>query len=141
MREQFRRRLRELTGVTAGVGTGALLPVVLLGWTGRALGRARRADPAPFAPLVARATRLERARLARSLGIEVAESHRARRALPYLTCRLGLAALGALVLASLLVGVAYGSLLGWAWLVFSPTAIVPSGIGGAAGGRRAALKT
>ncbi|WP_233580719.1 sensor histidine kinase [Streptomyces triticirhizae] len=146
MREQLRRRLRELTGITAGAGTGPLLlPVVLLGWAGRAIGvmgrafggargafgGARRAEGPPFTPLVTRATRLERARLVRLLGVEIAETWPAHRALPYLTCRIALAALAALVLASLLVSVVYGSLLVWAWLVFSPTVTVPSGIGGA----------
>ncbi|MDT0265689.1 sensor histidine kinase [Streptomyces sp. DSM 44915] len=130
---QLRRRLRELLGITAGVGTGLLLlPVVPLAWLARAATRARGPglDP-PLTPLLDRLTRLERARLTRLLRVEVADRYPRDRALPYLSCRLGLAALGALVLASLLVSVLYGSLLVWAWLVFSPVATVPSGIGGA----------
>ncbi|TNM33670.1 sensor histidine kinase [Streptomyces sedi] len=121
--------LRQLAGVTTGVGTGLVLaPLVLLGWAGRLR---RTAQPPPFTALTVRAARLERARLIRLLDADIAGSWPAHRALPYLSCRVGLAALGALMLATLVVGVGYGSLLLWGWALGSPLATVPSGIGGA----------
>ncbi|WP_245880360.1 sensor histidine kinase [Streptomyces zhaozhouensis] len=127
-RSRSRRLLGELAGVATGVVTGlALVPVVLLGWAGRA--RRGTATP-PFTALTVRAARLERARLIRFLGAEIAGSWPAHRALPYLSCRVGLAVLGALTLATLVIGLGYGSLLLWGWALGSPLATVPSGIGG-----------
>ncbi len=118
-----------LVGLILGIGTGlCALPLALVGWPARALvpGAPRRVRQ-----VSARLVALDSRRLARFLNMEVADRCPPGRTLPYLTSRVGLAALSALVLASLLVSVLYGSLLVWGWVVFSPVATVPSGIGGA----------
>ncbi|GAB2903217.1 sensor histidine kinase [Streptomyces mayteni] len=138
MDETVRHWLRTVAGLAVGGATGlAALPVVPLAavsllppvpaWRRRVLVAAGRL--AAF----------ERARLARFLDgsrppddPETRDMTAGPKAFGYVAARLGPAVLGVLVLAALLAGVGYASVLLWLWFLApdDPWAVLASGIGG-----------
>ncbi|MDT0318378.1 sensor histidine kinase [Streptomyces millisiae] len=131
MNEALRRWLRAVAGLAAGGATGlATLPLTPLvavsllpplpAWRRRVLAAAGRlAD-------------VERARLARFLGEPAPTGAPGPGAFGYVAARLGPAVLGVLVLAALLAGVVYASMLLWLWFVApdDPVTVLSSGVGG-----------
>ncbi|WKX08723.1 histidine kinase [Streptomyces sp. NL15-2K] len=139
MRDMVRRGTRCAVGLIAGAATAAVeLPFTVL--AGLALApvaawpSGRRAVLPLFLAGARRLAELERARLRIWLGVHVTPPYRDVQALRYVACRWALGLLGAVVMLSVAVGVAYGTLWTYAWLlpgdVRYPWAITLTNLGG-----------
>ncbi|MDX3224749.1 sensor histidine kinase [Streptomyces sp. ME19-01-6] len=141
-RSWLRRGLRLAGGLLIGTGT-ALVELVCVAAAGLALlcvrtwpGRWPTAQRCVLRTVTAgarRLTEIERRRLARFLGHDIAADYDDPGARQYLAGRWSLGLLGGLVLLSVGVGAAYGSLLLWGWFIISDGEWLPvaaSAIGG-----------
>ncbi|WP_184569010.1 sensor histidine kinase [Streptomyces zagrosensis] len=118
-----RQGLRISVGLAIG-GCTTLLGLVYAAVSGLALlcvfvwPRARQTVLGVVACGARRLARLERWRLAYFLRVEIGSAYGGSRALGYLAVHWLLGALGCLVVLALLVGMGYGSLLLWGWVIF-----------------------
>lgn len=118
-------------GVATGTATAVVelvfLLVVGVSWL------PRRAVPAPVLRGAERLVRLERRRLARYFAVEAGSDEAPARALHYLAARWTAGLLGGLVLATVVAGALYGTVLTWVWIfspVDDPWTLVSSDVGG-----------
>ncbi|MFE6778888.1 histidine kinase [Streptomyces sp. NPDC057702] len=133
-----RRGLRISVGIVIGGGT-AVVGLLYAALSGLALlcvfawPRARQVVLGVVARGARRLAWWERRRLAYFLGVEIGFTFGGSQALGYLAVRWLLALVGCLVVFSVLVGAAYGSLLVWGWYMFNDhnrLAQVSSAVGG-----------
>ncbi len=139
MRDIARRGTRRGAGLVTGAVTAAVeVPFTILAALVLALVAAwpagRRAVLRPVLACARTMTELERARLKAWLGVRVPPAYEDAQALRYLSCRWALGVLGGVVMLSVAIGLAYGTVWIYGWLLLddirSPWSLAFSSLGG-----------